>query len=149
MTARIDAVLRAAVDNGVMPNVVGVAADDTDVIYEGAAGPRAVGGSEPVGADSIFRIASMTKIVCTVAALQQRDCGNLDFDAPVDGHKITGLQGGDSQAPDAKRLPQKPSPELPRQRGAGGEAPDHATKSRIRNEAAPVHALRGQRPPPN
>ena len=56
----------------------------TGVIYEGAAGPRAVGAAEPVSADSIFRIASMTKMVCTVAALQQRDRGNLDFDAPVD-----------------------------------------------------------------
>jgi CubicO group peptidase (beta-lactamase class C family) len=34
--------------------------------------------------DSIFRIASMTKTICAVAALQQRQRGNLDFDAPVD-----------------------------------------------------------------
>jgi methyl acetate hydrolase len=80
----IDAVLQEAVHSGAVPNIVAVAAGDEDVIYEGAAGPRAVGGHEPVGADSIFRIASMTKMVCTVAALQQRDRGNLDFDAPVD-----------------------------------------------------------------
>ncbi|WP_203935248.1 serine hydrolase domain-containing protein [Virgisporangium ochraceum] len=86
MTARIDAVLRSAVDSGAMPNVVGVAADRTGVLYEGAAGPRAVGGSEPIDAESIFRIASMTKMVCTVAALQQRDLGNLDFEAPVDSY---------------------------------------------------------------
>jgi CubicO group peptidase (beta-lactamase class C family) len=84
LSPRIDAVLRAAVDSGAVPNVVGMAADDEGVIYEGAAGPRAPGGHEPVGADSILRIASMTKMVCTVAALQQRDRGNLDFDAPVD-----------------------------------------------------------------
>lgn len=84
MRSRIDAVLQAAVDIGAVPNVVGVAADDEDLIYEGAAGPRAVGGTVPVDADSIFRIASLTKIVCTVAALQQRDRGNLNFDAPVD-----------------------------------------------------------------
>ncbi|HEU5111248.1 MAG TPA: serine hydrolase domain-containing protein [Micromonosporaceae bacterium] len=76
--------LRAAVDSGAVPNVVAVAADDDGLIYEGAAGPRAVGEDEPVDADSTFRIASMTKPVCTVAALQQRDRGNLDFDAPVD-----------------------------------------------------------------
>jgi len=84
MNSTIDAVLRAAVDSGAVPNVVGVAADDDGVIYEGAAGPRAVGADEPVTADSIFRIASMTKMVCTVAALQQRERGNLDLDAPVD-----------------------------------------------------------------
>jgi methyl acetate hydrolase len=80
----IDAVLRDAVDRGVLPLVVGVAADHEGVIYEGAAGPRAVGGREPVGVDSVLRLASMTKLVCTVAALQQRERGNLDFDAPVD-----------------------------------------------------------------
>jgi methyl acetate hydrolase len=80
----VDAVLRAAVDSGAVPNVVALAADGTDVIYEAAAGPRSVGGTEPVGADSIFRIASMTKMVCTVAALQLRDYGALDFAAPVD-----------------------------------------------------------------
>jgi CubicO group peptidase (beta-lactamase class C family) len=63
-----------------------MAADDNGVVYEGAAGPAAVGGGEPVSADSTFRIASMTKMVCTVAALQQRDRGNLRFDAPVDAY---------------------------------------------------------------
>jgi CubicO group peptidase (beta-lactamase class C family) len=86
MSSSVEAVLRAAVDSGAVPNVVGVAADDRGVTYQGAAGPRAVGGDEPVGVDSIFRIASMTKPVCTVAALQQRERGNLDFDAPVDSY---------------------------------------------------------------
>jgi methyl acetate hydrolase len=84
VSSSIDAVLQAAVDSGAMPNVVGVAADDEGVIYEGAAGPRAAGRNEPVDPDSIFRIASMTKMACAVAALQQRDRGNLHFDAPVD-----------------------------------------------------------------
>jgi methyl acetate hydrolase len=83
-SSSIDAVLQQAVDGGAVPNVVGAAADDEGVIYTGAVGPRAVGGNEPVNADSVFRIASMTKMVCTVAALQQRDRGNLHFDAPVD-----------------------------------------------------------------
>jgi methyl acetate hydrolase len=86
VSSSIDAVLQAAVDSGAVPNVVGVAGDDKDVIYEGASGPHAPGGDQPVGADSIFRIASMTKPVCAVAALQQRERGNLDFDAPVDSY---------------------------------------------------------------
>jgi CubicO group peptidase (beta-lactamase class C family) len=84
MHPHVDAVLHKAVDSGAVPHVVAVAADRDGVSYEGAAGPRAVGSGEPVGADSMFRIASMTKMVCTVAALQQRDGGTLDFDAPVD-----------------------------------------------------------------
>jgi CubicO group peptidase (beta-lactamase class C family) len=33
--------------------------------------------------DTLFRIMSMTKMPCTVAALQQVEQGNLDLDAPV------------------------------------------------------------------
>jgi len=80
----IDAVLLAAVTSRAVPAVVAMAADGNGEIYEGAAGPRAAGGSDPVTADSIFRIASMTKVICTVAALQQRQRGTLDFDAPVE-----------------------------------------------------------------
>jgi CubicO group peptidase (beta-lactamase class C family) len=83
---RLDAVLRAAVDDGSVPNVVAVAADRDGVIYDGAAGPLAVGSPDPVDGASIFRIASMTKTVCTVAALQQRERGNLDLDAPVEAY---------------------------------------------------------------
>jgi methyl acetate hydrolase len=84
VNSHLDAVLHKAVDSGAVPHIVAVAADRDGVIYAGAAGPRTAGSPEPVGGDSIFRIASMTKMVCTVAALQQRDCGNLDFDAPAD-----------------------------------------------------------------
>src|SRR6266550_2927278 len=50
------------------------------VIYQGAAGPRAVGESDPVTVDTLFRIMSMTKMPCTVAALQQVEQGNLELD---------------------------------------------------------------------
>jgi methyl acetate hydrolase len=110
----IDALLQAAVDSGAVPNVIGVAADDKGVIYEGAAGPRAAGGNEPVSADSILRIASMTKIVCTVAALQQRDRGNLDFDAPVDTYcaefaAVQVLDGFDDDKPRLRTPASRPT----------------------------------------
>jgi CubicO group peptidase (beta-lactamase class C family) len=79
----IDKVLRDAVDSGGVPHVAAIAADRDGVIYQGAAGPRAVGESDPVTVDSLFRIMSMTKMPCTVAALQQVEQGNLDLDAPV------------------------------------------------------------------
>ena len=87
MSAGIDGVLQAAVDGGVVPQVVAIAADRNGPIYEGAAGPRAVGESDPVTPDTQFRIASMTKMVATVAALQQVERGNLDLDAPVEQYR--------------------------------------------------------------
>ena len=79
----IDKVLRDAVDSGGVPHVAAIAADRDGVIYQGAAGPRAVGESNPVTVDTLFRIMSMTKMPCTVVALQQVEQGNLDLDAPV------------------------------------------------------------------
>jgi methyl acetate hydrolase len=79
----IDRVLRRAVDEGAVPNVVAIAADRDGIIYEGAAGPLTVGGAELVSAHSEFRLASMTKMVVTVAALQLVEQGALDLDAPV------------------------------------------------------------------
>lgn len=79
----IDKVLREAVERGAVPNAVAIAADRDGVIYRGAAGPVTPGGDEPATADTHFRIMSMTKIVATVAALQQAEQGRLDLDAPV------------------------------------------------------------------
>jgi methyl acetate hydrolase len=97
----IDQVLREAVDSGCVPHVAAIAADRDGVIYQGAAGPREAGQSDPVTVDTMFRIMSMTKMPCTVAALQQMEQGNLDLDAPVadycpefaDIQVMTGLDG--------------------------------------------------------
>ena len=77
---RIDQVLHDAVETGAVPNVVAMAADHHGPIYEGAAGPRVAGGSDTVTADTTFRIASMTKMVATTAALQLVEEGKLDLD---------------------------------------------------------------------
>src|ERR1700719_1693685 len=79
----IDKVLQDAVESGAVPHVAAIAADRDGVIYQGAAGPRAVGESDPVTVDTLFRIMSMTKMPATVTALQQVEQGNLDLDAPV------------------------------------------------------------------
>ena len=104
MSAGIDSVLQAAVDAGAVPNVVAMAADTSGPIYEGAAGPRAVGASDPVTPDTMFRIASMTKIVTTTAALQLVERGKLDLDAPVDQYlpefaDLQVLEGFDGDTP--------------------------------------------------
>src|SRR3954453_2420822 len=83
----IDGVLESAVDSGAVPNVAAIAADRDGIVYEGAAGPRVAGESDPVSVDTHFRIMSMTKMVATVAALQLMERGELDFDAPVEEYR--------------------------------------------------------------
>jgi methyl acetate hydrolase len=100
----IDAVLQGAVDAGAVPNVAAIAADRKGIVYEGAAGPRVAGGSDPVTVDTHFRIMSMTKMVATVAALQLMERGALDFDAPVERYcpewaDVQVLEGFDGDTP--------------------------------------------------
>ncbi|HZP14481.1 MAG TPA: serine hydrolase domain-containing protein, partial [Nocardioides sp.] len=103
-TSDIDDVLRDAVARAAVPQIVAMVTDRSATMYEGAAGPLAPGGSEQVGPESLFRIASMTKIVTTVAALQQVERGNLNLDDPVDSYlprfaDITVLDGFDGDRP--------------------------------------------------
>jgi methyl acetate hydrolase len=100
----IDDVLQGAVDSGAVPNVAAIAADRKGIIYEGAAGPRVAGESEPVTVDTHFRIMSMTKMVATVAALQLMERGQLDFDAPIERYcpewaDLQVLEGFDGDTP--------------------------------------------------
>ncbi len=80
---RIDAVLRAVVDAGEIPGVVAMAATDRGLLYEGAFGRRVLGGAQTMTLDSVFRIASMTKAVTSVAAMQLVEQGKLALEAPV------------------------------------------------------------------
>ena len=83
--ARIDEVLKNGVDSGAVPHVAAIVADADGVRYEGGAGIRVAGESDdPVTTSTQFRIMSMTKMVATTAALQLKEQGALDFDAPVE-----------------------------------------------------------------
>ena len=84
-TAKIDAVLRRAVEAGDVPGVVATAATDRGVFYEVAFGQRDIAGGSAMTCDTIFRIASMTKAVTSVAAMQLVEAGKLDLDRPIGG----------------------------------------------------------------
>ena len=79
----IDAVLRRAVDVGAVPGVVAMAATDKGVFYEGAFGLRDMAQGTAMTLDTVFRIASMTKAVTSVAAMQLVERGKLTLDGPV------------------------------------------------------------------
>ncbi|HTQ32623.1 MAG TPA: serine hydrolase domain-containing protein [Stellaceae bacterium] len=79
----IDAALREAIDSGKVPGVVAMATTPSGTIYEGAFGMRRLGGNEPMTLDTVFRIASMTKAITAVAAMQLVEQGKLSLDGPV------------------------------------------------------------------
>jgi methyl acetate hydrolase len=82
---QIDAVLRHATDAKEVPGVVAVAANDRGVIYEGAFGTRNLAQGPAMTLDTIFRLASMTKAVTSVAAMQLVEQGRLQLDQPIGG----------------------------------------------------------------
>lgn len=103
-TSGIDEVLERAVAKGEVPCVCAIAADRHGVIYEGAAGPRVAGESDPVTVDTHHRVMSMTKIVTTTVALQLMERGLLDFDDPVEEYcpefaQVQVLDGFDGDTP--------------------------------------------------
>lgn len=110
----VDEVLESAVERGDLPMVVAMAADEQGVIYEGAAGERVAGSGEAVTPDTMFRIASMTKMVATAAALQQIERGNLDLDDAVETYvpecgEVMVLEGFDGDTPRLRPPRSKPT----------------------------------------
>lgn len=105
MAARIDEKLQAAVAAGAVPGVVAMAAGPDGVLYEGAAGKRSTAADDPITPDTMMRIASMTKMVTTTAALQLVERGSLRLDAPVKEYRpefadlpvLTGFDGDTPQ----------------------------------------------------
>jgi methyl acetate hydrolase len=79
----IDTPLREAVDAGTVPGVVAMATTASGPIYQGAFGVRRLGAETPMSLDTVFRIASMTKALTAVAAMQLVEQGKLTLDGPV------------------------------------------------------------------
>ena len=108
------AVLNAAVDRGDLAVAMGMVGDSSGIQLVHASGHRDASAKEPVEPDAIFAIASMTKLVTTIAALQLVEDAKLDLDTPVDAYlpqlaKLSVLKGfGEDGAPifvDSHRAP--------------------------------------------
>src|SRR5215831_6045 len=79
----IDSMLRAATNAGEAPGVVALAASDRGILYEGVFGRRRLGDGTAMTRDTVFRVASMVKLITSVAALQLVEQDKLALDAPV------------------------------------------------------------------
>ncbi len=80
---RVSAALREDVDRGLIPGAVLVIARGGQIGYAEAFGWRDREKKAPMGFDAIFRVASMTKPVTSVAAMMLAEEGKLQIAAPV------------------------------------------------------------------
>ena len=83
-SAALDASLRGAVERKDVPGVVALITDRQRVLYQGAFGVADVSTGRALNADSIFRIASMTKPITSLALMQLVEQGRLSLDDPAE-----------------------------------------------------------------
>jgi len=83
-SAVLDEKLSGAVTRGDVPGLVVIAATRDRILYQGVFGKAEVGHERPMTAGAIFRIASMTKAVTSVAAMQLYEQGRFALDDPAE-----------------------------------------------------------------
>jgi len=97
-TDALDRVLRGAVERKEVTGVSALVVDRTRVLYEGMHGTAGFADGRPIAADTLFYIASMTKPVTSLAAMQLIEQGRFTLDDPVEKYRpeFAGLQVFDS-----------------------------------------------------
>lgn len=83
LKAQLDALLGGAAAQGDVPGVVAMVSDRERTLYEGAFGVRELGQSAAMTTDTVCLIASMTKALTAVAAMQLVERGKIELDAPA------------------------------------------------------------------
>jgi methyl acetate hydrolase len=92
--AALDSSLRSALDATNVPGVVALITDRERVLYQGAFGVADVATGRPLATDALFRIASMTKPVTSVALMQLAERGRVSLDDPAEEYlpELRGLK---------------------------------------------------------
>jgi CubicO group peptidase (beta-lactamase class C family) len=81
--ARLDNVIQQYIDSGWIAGAIGFIARDSRVVYDKAFGYSDIENKTPLKKDDIFRIASQTKAITSVAAMMLFEEGKFLLDDPV------------------------------------------------------------------
>ena len=98
---RIDRAMEQAIEDGEIPGAVALIMKDGEVAYHRAFGLADIDSAQPMREDSIFRIASMTKAIVSVAVMQLYEQGHFLLNDPVSdylpefGHMRVAARMGD------------------------------------------------------
>lgn len=109
----LDAVLQRGVQPGGVPGVVAGITNREGTLYEGAFGVRKIGSDAKMTKDSVVLIASMTKALTSVAAMQLVEQGKLDLDSPASKWlpalgEVKVLDGWNADGQPKLRAPKRP-----------------------------------------
>lgn len=82
-SAKLDETLRGLVEGRSTPGIAVLILQNGRPIYRRSVGVREVGSAAPIGENDMFRLASMTKAVTSVAAMILIEQGKIGLDDPV------------------------------------------------------------------
>ncbi|MCC7123708.1 MAG: beta-lactamase family protein [Acidobacteria bacterium] len=99
----IDRLMQAYAEREHIPGATWGIVIDGQLAHQASVGLRNVATKQPVEADTVFRIASMTKSFTAVAILTLRDAGKLSLDDPAERY-VPELRGLTYPTADAPRL---------------------------------------------
>src|SRR4051812_37107852 len=80
---RIDHLIQQFIDSGWIKGAVGFIARDGKIVYNKSFGSNEADGNKPLGTDAIFRIASQTKAITSVALMTLFEEGKFLLDDPI------------------------------------------------------------------
>src|SRR5262245_17837442 len=114
-SAALDTSLRGAVERKDVPGVVALITDRERVLYQSAFGVADVATERRVTIDALFRIASMTKPVTSVALMQLVEQGRLGLDDPASKYlpelaELKVIESFDAKTGDYKVRPASKAP---------------------------------------
>jgi CubicO group peptidase (beta-lactamase class C family) len=103
---RVTETFQLGVDAGEIPGAVVVVARDGKIAYEKAIGYQNRDGSVPMKSDAIFRIASMSKPITSVAIMMLVEEGKIDLAAPVSQYlpEFNDLRVGTERVPVKRQM---------------------------------------------
>ncbi|MBY0322828.1 MAG: beta-lactamase family protein [Reyranella sp.] len=93
-SAALDAGLSGAVERKDVPGVVALVTDRERVRYQSAFGVADIATGRPLTADALFRVASMTKPITSLALMQLVEQGRIGLDDPAEKYlpELAGLK---------------------------------------------------------
>ncbi|MFK8079493.1 MAG: serine hydrolase domain-containing protein [Granulosicoccus sp.] len=113
MTAQFDDILKKGIDTGAAPGAVAIIVNRDGVVWQGAAGERAIDSGVAMTTDTVGAIFSMTKAITGAAAMQLVEQGKLKLDDPASvvcpwlGEAVV-LDGFDDNGQPLTRAPKTP-----------------------------------------
>ncbi len=80
---RLDGMIQSYVDRGAFPGVAAIVVKNGKIVYYKAFGKADLESSKPLDKDAIYRIASMTKAITSLAVMMLHEEGKIMLDDPI------------------------------------------------------------------